>query len=306
MIKPPNFILAGFPKCGTTSLFAYLEEHPEIFIPKRKEMNYFTNHIISKLTEGKGDKIVNDYQVSSWDEYINYYTSVKKEIAIGDASPSYINFPSCFDEINKKLNNPKVIIIVRDPIKRAFSNYLHLYKKGRETLDFYSAIQEEEKRKTLNYSPFWYYKKHSLYYDKIVQAKKSFNEVLILTQEELKLNSKQVLKKVYDFLEVNNDFVPSNLDTTYNAGGVYKKNLITQIFTRDSYLKNIILKKLPMVVKIKPLKDKILKNFQISTPTIDLESEKFLVEYFKEDVIKLSELGINTALWNEKYFSNKG
>ena len=303
MITKPNFILAGFPKCGTTSLFAYLEEHPEIFIPKRKEMNFFTNPIISKLTEGKGDKIVNAYQVSNWEEYISYYTSVKNEKAVGDASPSYINFPSCFDEINQKLNNPKIIIIVRDPIKRAFSNYLHLYKKGRETLDFYSAIHEEENRKALKYSPFWYYKKHSLYYDKIVQAKESFSDVLVLTQEELKLNSKKVLKEVFEFLEVNSDFIPNNLDTSYNVGGVYKKNFITNIFTRDSYFKNQILKKLPMVVKIKPLKDKILKNFQTSAPTIDLESENVLVEYFKEDVAKLSELGINTALWNEKYFS---
>lgn len=302
MVKIPNFIIAGFPKCGTTSLFAYLERHPEIFIPPRKEMNFFTNPIISKLVGADGDALVNKFQVSSWEEYVSYYKPVTTQVAIGDVSPSYINFPSCYKTIYDKLNDPKVIIIVRDPIKRAFSNYLHLYKKGREKLDFHQAIQEEETRVQLKYSPFWYYKKHSLYYEKIVEAKKIFSNVLVLTQEELKKDSKIVVEKIFEFLEVDNKFIPDNLNSEYNVGGVYKINFVTSIFIKESRFRNFLLEKLPVLKKLKPYKSKILKTFQVPTPKIDADSETFLVNYFKEDVKKVKQLGIDVSSWNKKYF----
>ena len=57
-MKKPNFIIAGFPKCGTTSLYHYLNEHPQIFMPNQKELHFFTFEILSKLKNGPRDKIV--------------------------------------------------------------------------------------------------------------------------------------------------------------------------------------------------------------------------------------------------------
>ena len=90
-MKKPNFIIAGFPKCGTTSLHHYLNEHPAIFMPEQKELHFFTYKILSKLKNGPKDELAKETQINSSEKYLSYFQNVKKEIAIGDASPSYIN-----------------------------------------------------------------------------------------------------------------------------------------------------------------------------------------------------------------------
>ena len=165
-MKKPNFVISGFPKCGTTSLHHYLNEHPQIYMPIQKELHFFTFEILSKLNKGPLDKIVKESQIDNSEKYLSYYQNVKKENAIGDTSPSYINYPSQFFRIKKYLNDPKIIILLRDPISRAYSNYLHLKREGRETLSFKDAIEIEDHRREAQYSDFWYYKFNSTYYEK--------------------------------------------------------------------------------------------------------------------------------------------
>ena len=239
-MKKPNFIIAGFPKCGTTSLHHYLDEHPQVFMPEQKELHFFTFKILSKLKNGPKDEFVKETQINSSEKYLSYFQNVKKEIAIGDASPSYINYPSEFLKIKKYLNDPKVIIILRDPINRAYSNYLHLKREQRETMSFEDAIGAEEERINNKYSDFWYYKFNSTYYQKIVKAKTIFSNVLILTIEELDKNPIITMKKVYKFLGVNNNFSFKTISEKFNVGGNYKKNFATKIIFQPSKFKNRI------------------------------------------------------------------
>ena len=83
-MKKPNFIIAGFPKCGTTSLFHYLKQHPEIFMPKQKELHFFTQRQIFKLNKGPKDKVVKQPHIKSEKEYLELFKSVKDEVAVGD------------------------------------------------------------------------------------------------------------------------------------------------------------------------------------------------------------------------------
>ena len=65
----PNFIIVGFPKCGSTSLHYYLNEHPDIYMPAQKELHYFTNDILSQFNDGPGDNRVNQFNVTSFSDY---------------------------------------------------------------------------------------------------------------------------------------------------------------------------------------------------------------------------------------------
>ena len=241
-MKKPNFIIAGFPKCGTTSLFHYLKQHPEIFMPNQKELHFFTQPQIYKLNKGPKDKVVKQSHIKSEKEYLELFKSVKDEIAVGDASPSYINYPENFGMIKQYLNDPKVIVIVRDPIDRAYSNYLHLKRELRETMDFFSALKNEDNRREESYSDFWYYRFNSTYYKKILMAKKTFSNVLVLTAEEFKRNPEITLKKVYSFLGVKLIVKKQALETKFNVGGYYKKNLITSLIFQPSRFKNALKK----------------------------------------------------------------
>ncbi len=298
-MKKPNFIIAGFPKCGTTSLHHYLNEHPEIFMPEQKELHFFTFKILSKLKNGPKDDIVKETQINSSEKYLSYFQNVKNEIAIGDASPSYINYPSEFSKIKEYLNDPKVIIILRDPINRAYSNYLHLKREHRETMSFKDAIAVEEERMKNKYSDFWYYKFNSTYYEKINKAKTTFSSVLILTIEELDKDPAVTMKKVYKFLGVDNSFSFKTISEKFNVGGNYKKNFVTKLFFQPSKFKNRIKRFIKPTSFLKIILMRTTSIFRIKPEKIDQNLIEQLKSYFKNDVENLKKLDVNISNWKE-------
>ena len=298
-MKKPNFIIAGFPKCGTTSLFHYLKQHPEIFMPNQKELHFFTQPQIHKLNKGPKDKVVKQPHIKSEKEYLELFKSVKDEVAVGDASPSYINYPENFGMIKQYLNDPKVIVIVRDPIDRAYSNYLHLKRELRETMDFFSALKNEDNRREESYSDFWYYRFNSTYYKKILMAKKTFSNVLVLTSEEFKKNPEITLKKVYSFLGVKSIVNKQALETKFNVGGYYKKNLITSLIFQPSRFKNALKKIIKPTRGIKMLLSRFSRLFQIKQPSIDQDSLNYLKKHFSKEINNLKKMNIDVSKWRE-------
>ena len=298
-MKKPNFIIAGFPKCGTTSLHHYLSEHPQIFMPSQKELHFFTYEILSKLKNGPKDGAVKKTQIQDSKKYLDFYRNVKNEIAVGDASPSYINYPNQFIKIKEYLEDPKFIIVLRDPINRAYSNYLHLKREQRETLTFKEAVNRENKRIKDKYSDFWYYKFNSTYYDKILKAKETFKEVLIITSEELNENHEATMKKVYKFLDVDCNFITKRKSNRFNKGGYYKKNLFTKIIFQPSKFKNLIKKFIKPTPSLKILLARVASVFRAKTEEIDEETVLYLTKHFKEEVKKLKSLNINTSNWRD-------
>jgi len=298
-MKKPNFIIAGFPKCGTTSLHHYLSEHPQIFMPSQKELHFFTYEILSKLKNGPKDGAVKKTQIQDSKKYLDFYRNVKNEIAVGDASPSYINYPNQFLKIKEYLEDPKFIIVLRDPINRAYSNYLHLKREQRETLTFKEAVNRENKRIKDKYSDFWYYKFNSTYYDKILKAKETFKEVLIITSEELNENHEATMKKVYKFLDVDCNFITKRKSNRFNKGGYYKKNLFTKIIFQPSKFKNLIKKFIKPTPSLKILLARVASIFRAKTEEIDEETVLYLTKHFKQEVKKLKSLNINTSNWRD-------
>lgn len=295
----PNFIISGFPKCGTTSLHYYLSEHPEIYMPNKKELHFFTNKIFEENNKGAGDSVLANTHIKALDDYKKCFEGGKKYKTIGETSPSYINHPTLFKKINTTLSDPKIIVLIRDPIKRAHSNYLHLVREQRETLSFEEALSQEEKRKALKYADFWYYKFNSTYYKKIKNAKDIFSNVLIITQEELSQQSSQTIKKVYQFLGVDTKFKPKSLKKTYNPGGAYKKNIITSVMFRPSLIKNIIKKIIPVRPWMKDILNTISARYKKSPEKINDKTHKYLIKYFKKDVEAIKKLGVDTSSWNQ-------
>ncbi len=302
-MKLPNFILAGFPKCGSTSLHYYLKEHPEIFMPDQKELHYFTYDIISKQNKGKGDLEIKKFHVGDFSSYQKHYEDVENQKMIGDASPSYANYPEVFPKIKETLgNDTKVIVLLRDPVKRAYSNYLHLRREDRETQPFYEALQLESERRQMGYGDFWYYRFNSSYYDKVKLLKESFDEVLIITFEEFIKNPNKGIDDLYSFLSVSRDFRPESLNTQFNPGGVYKKNIVTNFIFRQSKLKSNIKKWIPIGTPIKKAKIKLIKKYKEPTPPIDPKAEEYLINVLKNDVEKLSrDFGVDISYWNDKF-----
>ena len=111
-----------------------------------------------------------------------------------------------------------------------------------------------------------------------------------------------MIKDVYEFLGVDQNFFPANSETKYNQGGVFKKNILTNLVFEQGKFKSFIKKVIPITTRMKHLKLKIIKNYQIDTPPIDLEAENVLINLFKEEVLALNvNLGVNINNWNKKF-----
>lgn len=302
-MRLPNFIVAGFPKCGSTSLHYYLDEHPDIFLTKQKELHHFTYDLLKKMEGGKDDAESQKFWVKTTKDYKKHYKEVKNERAIGDMSPSYANYAETIPKIKKTLGEDvKVVILLRDPIKRAYSNYMHLVREGRETLDFYDALMAEDERRTKRYSDFWLYTFNSTYYEKIRRMKENFREVLVVTFEAFIDDPEKGIREIYEFLEVDPEFVPLNLHTQFNEGGVYRENPITKFIFRQSKLKTFIKKLIPISPRLKKAKLKVTKKFKEETPEIPARAEDYLIKLFQDDVLKLKEeYGVRTEFWNPKF-----
>jgi len=303
-MRLPNFLVVGAPKAGTTSMHRYLSEHPEIFLPPKKGLHYFTYDYLRKNVNGPGDKEVIAEFCQDLEDYRSHYRDVPSEaIAIGDASPSYLFFDGCIPRIKDVLGEKvKILIMVRNPVDRAFSMYLHLRKAKRETLPFFEALQEEERRADMGWGDAWLYKAHSLYLDKILSYQKAFgeNQVKIIVHDDFKRDAAGIMKQVYEFLNVDPHYVPQNINIVYGKTGEYANPLAAFLATRHP-LKQTVKNCMPagLTRLLRNVKDSYIQKKTVKPLVPDEPSVSFLTQYFRHDIAQLEqELHLNVRSWS--------
>ncbi len=153
----PNFLIIGPPKCGTTALYRYLSQHPDVFMPREKEPRFLLSHAVPTYT-GPTDPLYAKRLVTSVTKYEELFASASRERAIGEASTLYLYTPGAEDGIRRHVPGAKLIAILRNPVDRAYSNFLHQRYLGAEPLsDFDEALRAEPARIARGWGPFWHY-----------------------------------------------------------------------------------------------------------------------------------------------------
>lgn len=202
----PNFLIVGAQKCGTTSMHEILAAHPETNMSRVKEINYFTNS--TKHERGLT-------------YYSSYFANIESK-ATGESSPGYICFPGVPDMIKNELGQIKIIILLRDPIKRAFSQYwdnrrhLKEWQTEKEIIDKYLEPEYSPGRKG--------YFSRGVYAPQVEKYIALFGRenVKVVVLEELLKNQKSFLQGIYTFLGLNKDLghqylpEPSNVSMIWN------------------------------------------------------------------------------------------
>lgn len=215
----PDFIVLGVQKGGTTSLYRYICEHPQIEPALLKEVQYYTNH----FAKGK----------SWYRSNFPYRSELRARNAItGEATPYYIFHPHALERIRQTAPNAKLLIMLRNPIDRAMSHYHFEVRLGLEDLPLKEALQQEEARIEADYQRMltdksyvgfahqhYSYKQRGIYIDQIKPYYDVFgpDQILLLQSEEFFDDTARVMAEVYAFLGVNSTFVPENL-APRNAG----------------------------------------------------------------------------------------
>jgi len=212
--KHPNFIIIGAMKSATTSLYTYLKQHPDVFMTTIKEPMFFNNFQKENDCKLHGRKTK---KITTFDQYYSLFDAVKNEKAIGEASPSYIFNEDCPQLIHKYLPKTKIIAVLRQPVERAYSNFLHARRADREPIsDFEIAFNKEEERKAENWSPLYYYKGKGYYAKQLERYYSLFpkENIKIILFEDLAKIPIETAQEIFEFINVDSSFIP---DTSKKA-----------------------------------------------------------------------------------------
>lgn len=206
----PSFIIAGFPRCGTTSLYNYLIEHPSIVSALTKEIRFFGQNYVNGFNWYKlfFPTIFSKFKINK---------KFRKNFMTGEASATYVHHPLTPIRIKKVLPEIKIIILLRNPVERAFSQYFKTMKLGREPLTFDQAIEEENKRlegewESMSKEENYYSEKYhnysyltaGMYIDKLKPWFDTFNDdqILILQSEDLYDDPQGIFNDTLKFLNL--------------------------------------------------------------------------------------------------------
>lgn len=287
----PNFLVVGAAKSGTTSLYGYLKQHWDIYLPEVKESRYFSNvkdKNINPFLNRKHATIVN-----ASEEYYKLFNGVNKHTAIGEVSPDYLYYykHSIKNIINELGNEVKILMILRNPVQRSYSNYLHIIRDG---YDEYSLVQLIEKEKGwINNNIWWgFYIIDPGYYFKQVSAYlKNFNQVKIIIFEKYIQEPQSALKDICRFLNVDDNF---NFREPHfiNRTGVINNRILNHFLRKDYFFKNQIKYVLRLILgerKAIEFFQKLLES-NLEKPELDLNSKQTLLNIYMDDINKLENL----------------
>ena len=224
----PNFLIIGAAKSGTTALYHYLKQHPDVFLTSIKETNFFSLDGINIDFKGPGDSEgVHRNSITNITEYSHQFSKYKNEKAIGEVCPSYLYFDNAPKNIKKYIPDAKIIAILRDPVDRAFSAWLHLTRDKREYCSFDKALNNELTRIKENWAEIWHYKEQGMYYKQLSRYYDVFpkDNIKVFFYNDFKNNPKKIYSEICDFIGVNNSF-NVDMDQTHNQGGVPRNRLL--------------------------------------------------------------------------------
>jgi len=279
MEKWPNFFIVGADKAGTSSLYGYLYQIPEVFLSRIKEPNYFS---ISTISDDHPLKPIRDKK-----KYLNLFKNVQDEKIIGEASPSYLSDPNAPQLIHQVSPNAKILISLRDPAERVYSHYLMLKRISPEISTFHKQLEislnEKNKPKEDRLRL-----ENGLYFQHVQNYLTVFgkDQVKIIIFEDLVKDTKSILQEILNFLNLKNelnDFKPE----VYNKYGEVRGSLSQKI------LQNRTIRRISEVL-ISPSKRRVLKEKFIikekMKPELENNDRKLLINYYNEDVQKIKNL----------------
>lgn len=279
----PNFFIIGAPKAGTTTLYNYLKQHPQVYMCSIKEPHFFSYGCDKKPTTKLSF-------VSNWEDYQTLFQKVSKQTAIGEASTSYFYHPRAAERIHHYLPNAQLIAILRNPAESTYSKFLMDYRwqfdihSQRDPLeDFIQAIEQ---------SPT--IKESGLYYKKLQGYLSLFkkNKLKVCLFEDLKKAPNVLLQDIFKFLEIDENFCVNKSISVYNTGGIPKNRIVYNFLNKLRKTFNTTLSPFVPENFQKPIYNFYfsLRNLNLTKPPLlPLERRQQLIKIYREDILQLQD-----------------
>lgn len=225
-----DFIVIGAQKAGTTSLFEYLKHHPDIFIPPGKEVHYFSHD--TERARGWDDYIKKNFAHADPSRLWGTVTPSYMVGSVYEASKTPADVARDYDErtvplrIRERSPDVRLIAVLRDPVERAYSHYRMASMNGLDKRPYDEAIEQllipealaqarQKPQEHTGYIAWGEYGRILAGYCEVFSQK----QILVVFTDELHSFPERLLDRIYEFLGVRRDFVPSNIGTRYRVGG---------------------------------------------------------------------------------------
>lgn len=267
------FVGIGAQKTASTWIHKILEDHPSVVSSDPKELDYFSFYF------DKGE-----------DWYHSHFSiSDDHGKVFGEISPSYFNDTSVPRRVREYNPDIKIIVTLRDPVERAYSNHLHLIRIGKyelEDFDFKVGLKK-----------YPIYVERSKYYKYLSEWFKNFprENFLILFQEEIKENPEKTVRNVYQFLNIDSEFLPESLHKKANESFTPKYPAVSNLLKFfASFFSKLGLTSVVTSVKensfVDSLRQKNKLHLSEVVPKMELSTKETLMDELSEDVLDLAKL----------------
>jgi hypothetical protein len=302
----PNFFIVGAQKAGTTSLYQYLNQHPQVYMSPIKEPFFFDHEM-----DSKGEVVRREFgghrqppRFNNIEEYSTLFEGVRGEKAIGEATPLYIYAPGTAERIERYVPGAKSIALLRNPADRAYSAFLYALRMGVEPLtDFTQALREEPFRVRNRWHYVFHYRSRGLYYQQLKRYYEVFGRerLGVWLYEDLREDPAGVAQSVFRFLEVDDAFAP-DASSKYNPAGVPASGSARAAMKATNRAVWGLRMFLPPTSSILPLafemRRAVLSRVLTEPPPIDPELREELLAGYEEEILRLQELiGRDLSTW---------
>jgi len=272
----PNFFIVGAPRAGTTSLYFYLKQVPEIYMSEVKEPNYFS---VCSVPKNHYMKPIRDKN-----EYLSLFKKAKDRKIVGEGTTLYLSDPEASKLIHQIIPHARIIIMLRDPVERIFSQYLLEIRTGGLKLSFHEELQIELKHRRDRSKPILGLK-FGLYSESVKRYLDIFGreQVKTLIFEEFTQNTKGTVKEILKFLGLNSS-INNFEDSAHNPFSVARGSVV-QYMLRNKTITKMARKVIPSSAR-RFLREEILVK-KPPKPKMAEEDMETLVKFYHDDVRRL-------------------
>jgi hypothetical protein len=279
----PNFFIVGAVKCGTTTLYALLKKHPQVFLPDIKEPHFFAD--ITPPPEARDELFPGDVK-----GYQRLYREARGYAAIGDASPGYLWDQGASRRIHEVSPHARIIILIRDPVVRAHSHFLMNVLHGGETLSFIDALRLDYAMKDKRFWRDRLYVDLGMYHEQVLRYFNVFgkDQVMVLLFDDLQRNPGEFLASVACHIGVD----PLRLEAadSSHAHNSYREPKFQAAYriATGRIAKRLLRTCLPHSMQEWLRSTPLL--YRAKRPPLDDESRRFLQGIYDPDITRLEEL----------------
>ena len=303
-VKLPDFLIVGAERAGTTSLHYYLSQHPDIYMSLLKELNFFSyfekpSYIKESVIKRHKKFGSNIKLIDNLNDYTVFFKDASEKQVIGEASVTYLYFyeesiANIKEIYGRYAKDVKIIIILRNPSKRAFSHWSMRIQQGDENLDFIAAIKAINKRS--KESPFigHDYIGFGNYCKQVKAYIGDFQHIKIVLFEDLVSKTYETLKCIFEFLGVKKDFRPHIAPT--NPSGIPKNKKLYSFLISQNPIRKILSGLLRG--KLKVITKNLISKYMLNKECMTKSERKYLIDIYKDDIKELqSIINRDLSLW---------